>query len=105
VIDWITASHGHPLADVARTMILLQGTGPVPESVPLRLRILPARRRILQRIYLREYFHLCLGCKEEMEKWIPLQAVARPNEEIPGEKAELLVRIKKGLANQPFFKE
>jgi hypothetical protein len=85
--------------------MILQGTGPVPESVPLRLRILPARRRILQRIYLREYFHLCLGCKEEMEKWIPLQAVARPNEEIPGEKAELLVRIKKGLANQPFFKE
>jgi aminoglycoside phosphotransferase (APT) family kinase protein len=105
VIDWMTASHGHPLADVARTMILLQGAGPLPEPLPVRLRILLAMRRMLQRVYLREYFHLRPGCKEEMEKWIPLQAAARLNEEIPGEKAELLARIEKGLADQPLTQE
>lgn len=76
VIDWITASHGHPLADVARTMMILQGTGLVPEPLPVKLRILLARRRMLQCVYLREYFHLHAGCEKEMERWIPLQAAA-----------------------------
>ena len=64
VIDWMTACHGHPLADVARTMIILQGTGPLPEPLPVKLRILLAMRRMLQRVYLKEYFHLRPGCKE-----------------------------------------
>lgn len=105
VIDWITASHGHPLVDVTRTMMILQGTGPLPEPLPVGLRILLAMQRMLQSVYLREYFHLRPGSKKEMERWIPLQAAARLNEDIPGEKPDLLARIEKGLSKQPFSEE
>jgi len=57
-------------------MMILQGTGLVPEPLPVKLRILLARRRMLQCVYLREYFHLHAGCEKEMERWIPLQAAA-----------------------------
>jgi hypothetical protein len=86
-------------------MMILQGTGPGPEPLPVKLRILPARRRMLQRVYLREYFHWRPRCKKKIKRWITLQAAARLNEEIPGEKPELLARIEKGLANEPFSEE
>lgn len=92
IIDWVTARRGHPLADVARTMILLS-LGEPPDT-PLWMRTL---FRVIRRIYLDTYLgRYCAQqrvSRAEIETWIPFRAAARLNEAIPGEQDALLKLI------------
>jgi tRNA A-37 threonylcarbamoyl transferase component Bud32 len=80
VIDWIDASLGNPLADVARTSVLAVGaveTVQIPGTVP------KAIVRIFHSAYLRAYFRLRPGGKDEYQRWLPIVAAARLSENIP----------------------
>lgn len=80
VIDWIDATRGNPLADVARTSILLLGaaaTRQIPH--PLVKRVV----RLFHWLYLRRYFQLRPGGQEEYRRWLPIVAAARLSEGIP----------------------
>jgi aminoglycoside phosphotransferase (APT) family kinase protein len=77
VIDWDTATRGHPLGDVACTSRLIR-TASLPPWAPgyvhLMLRCL---RPVIDRSYLRRYLRLRGGTRPEIEAWqVPL-AVAR----------------------------
>lgn len=80
VIDWIDAARGNPLADVARTTILLLGaasTDQLPSPfLKLFIRLFHAR-------YLRHYFKLRPGGEQEYRRWLPIVAGARLSEQIP----------------------
>jgi len=87
VIDWIDASRGNPLADVARTTIILIGA---VESGQVRNPFERAFVRIFHSSYQKEYFRLRPGGKDEYRRWLPIVAAARLSEEIKGMEAWLL---------------
>ncbi len=81
VIDWMDASRGNPLADVARTTLLVLGaaeTGQVA-SAPAKAFV-----RAFHGAYLRRYFRLRPGGEDEYRRWLPVVAAARLSEEVPG---------------------
>jgi len=79
IIDWIDSSIGNPLADVARTSILLQGL-----IAPQLQKSWSERKgiQILHAVYLRRYFQLRPGGMDEYQRWLPLVAAARLSEGI-----------------------
>lgn len=79
VIDWIDASIGNPLADLARTSILLQGLIAVRSQRSWSEFI---GIHILHAVYLRRYFQLRPGGMDEYRRWLPIVAAARLSEGI-----------------------
>jgi aminoglycoside phosphotransferase (APT) family kinase protein len=89
IIDWMTAGHGHPDADVARTVLMLQRGEPPGASV-LQLRLIGLLRRALLRSYLRAY-RAHRPCPDAaIAAWIPVIAAARLSENIAAERVQLL---------------
>jgi len=88
IIDWGGASSGHPLADVARTALLLQ-IGELPSS-PLNRWMLASARAFVQRAYVRRYLRLGHASAEELAPWRLPIAVARLGERIAEEQGKLL---------------
>jgi uncharacterized protein (TIGR02172 family) len=78
VIDWGTATRGHPHGDVACTLRLMRNAG-LPPWAPVYVHLLlKCSRGLLYRSYLGRYFQLHAGTPHEIEAWrVPL-AAARP---------------------------
>jgi aminoglycoside/choline kinase family phosphotransferase len=79
VIDWVDATVGNPLADVARTTILLEGERAAGGATSW------AARTVLQlwlRAYIGRYLFLRPGGNEEYRSWQPIVAAGRMNEGI-----------------------
>jgi uncharacterized protein (TIGR02172 family) len=76
-IDWIDVSIGHPMADVARTSILLLGTEATIQNPFIRFVV-----RWFNDLYLKEYFR-STGDKTLYRAFIPIVAAARIAENIP----------------------
>lgn len=99
IIDWLTAKRGNPMADVARTSLILRvGTPPGVGVVSRRLMLLGAS--LVNSIYLKRYAQVGLFSSEEMNKWLPVLAAARLAQTIPEEKKTLLEIIEAGLSFQ-----
>jgi uncharacterized protein (TIGR02172 family) len=94
VIDWMTASTGSPWADVARTSLLLsigpKGAGKLVSPI-MRMII-----NLYHRMYLNRYHTLVPHTKNDLNKWMPVIAAARLNEEILPEHEDLLKMVKEG---------
>jgi uncharacterized protein (TIGR02172 family) len=95
VIDWIDASLGNPLADVARSTIIALGAA-ASSQVPNPL--LKISLRLFHAIYLRRYFRLRPGGKAEYRRWLPVVAAGRLNENIPELESWLLGTAERNLA-------
>ena len=77
IIDWIDATIGSPLADVARTTILALGMAAMQPGKIADLGI-----RMMHSLYLRRYFQLRPEGYEEYRRWLPIVAAARLDEGI-----------------------
>lgn len=86
IIDWIDASRGSPLADVARSTLLF-GAGPLPRGVPWSVRLL---RSWLYRVYAGHYFHLNPLDRQLLPAWLGVCAAARLAENTRYDEARLL---------------
>ncbi len=76
VIDWLDATIGNPLADLARSSVILRGDLIAqPWLGPLI--------RVFHTTYVREYFRLRPGGETEYRCWLPIVAAARLSENIP----------------------
>jgi uncharacterized protein (TIGR02172 family) len=96
IIDWLTGSRGHPLADVARTALLFQ-TGGLPPGIPAHTRLLlNLSRALLYEIYLNRYLQLRPASRQQIDRWrLPLIAARlREVENYPQEKRLLLAWLK-----------
>lgn len=88
VIDWPDAKRGHPLADVARTKLLLTMTGSPPDrQLPWYVEGL---RTWFYNLYINQYFRLRPESQQELDEWMIPIAAARIAEQVPGEE-EMLV--------------
>lgn len=79
VIDWIDASRGEPLADVARTSVILLGAAASSQVANPLFKVLV---RNFHSAYLKQYFHLRPGGEREYRRWLPIVAGARLSEGI-----------------------
>ena len=95
IIDWIDATSGNPLSDVARSSLLMS-KGHLPDNTRMRW-ILNLFRQWLHRAYLRRYFQLCPGDRKEFVTWRIVNAAGRLSEGIPEEQA-LLAFVKTSLS-------
>ncbi|MBC8098283.1 MAG: phosphotransferase [Armatimonadetes bacterium] len=94
VIDWVDAAQGNPLADVARTYILLTvGDSEAPLWLRMKLGIV---RRIFVPTYLRQYFALRGGTFKDIRLWLAPVAAGRLSEDIP-QPAALVALVKHSL--------
>jgi len=93
IIDWITATCGDPMADVARTSLLLQISSP-PQGIPKPIRWLIAfiRDRVHQ-VYLSHYFALHPENQSRLQSWMFPVAVARLSEDITEERKQVIALI------------
>lgn len=94
IIDWIDASVGNPLADVARTSVICMGAVNSTEVQNPALRL---GLRMFHTIYLRRYFRLRPGGETEYRRWIPIVAAARLSENIPELESWLIETARKVL--------
>jgi aminoglycoside phosphotransferase (APT) family kinase protein len=90
IIDWIDASVGNPLADVARTKLLLMNGSPLPK-MPNRW-VLSTGRVVAYTLYECRYARLRPFDRREIDAWAPVLAGARLWERIPSE-TEWLVSV------------
>jgi aminoglycoside phosphotransferase (APT) family kinase protein len=93
VLDWLTALSGHPAADVTRTVLLLR-IGSLPYGSRLMILLINLLRGIFLRTYLHRYCQLNPAVTPAaIDAWLPLVALARLEEGIPGEKEKLIASI------------
>lgn len=92
IIDWIDTTLGNPLADLARTTIILSGAVACQIENPVEKVII----RIFHGIYLRAYFHLRSGGEGEYRRWLPVVAAARLSEGIAELEDWLIGQVKEG---------
>lgn len=90
IIDWVDATRGHPLADVARTCLLLS-VGSPPSARAGRLAFVA--RRWFHALYLRRYLALRPASGDELAAWRLPVAAARLSEGIPEEQEQVLAIV------------
>ena len=88
------ASLGNPLADLARTTVILRGAV-ATSQIPKRWQ--KTAVRIFHARYLRHYFALRPGGEAEYGRWLPLVAAARLSENIPELERWLVAQVEWGL--------
>lgn len=91
-IDWIDAVKGNPIADAARTSIILRGILRDP-TLSWRVRI---QVRFFHQAYLSAYFHDKRGKRKEFDRWLPIIAAGRLSEGIKELEPWLMDRAGKG---------
>jgi aminoglycoside phosphotransferase (APT) family kinase protein len=101
IIDWMTGTRGHPLADVCRTSLVFQTSG-LPPTAPLHMRLLlKVMRRTIDASYITRYLQLQpAASRPEIYTWqLPLMAARLCEvEDYPQEKQLILTRIRSLMA-------
>jgi len=90
IIDWTDTYVGNPLADVARTSILLSSPFIPPGFPAVLIPALKIVKRVLNRTYLQTYFRLTDTAPKNLDDWLLPVAAARLRENLPGERQWLL---------------
>jgi aminoglycoside phosphotransferase (APT) family kinase protein len=91
IIDWIDAALGHPLADLARTLMLFR-VGEPPENLHIGL-----ADKFFMHPYLPTYFQHSLYAPEDLEAWMLPVAAARLEENISHEIKPLISIVRQLL--------
>lgn len=100
ILDWESAHCGPPAADVARTIVLLRFS-PVRNASWLMQMLVNLLRGIFLHTYLRHYLERNPAVTAAMiDAWLPVVALARLAEDIPGEKRKLQAFIRKAFRLQ-----
>ena len=97
IIDWTDATQGHPLADVARTWVLIHNW-PYHMSGGVQRIVVRGLSALVRRIYLRRYCRLRDVPRGEVESWMGVIAAARLSEQIAEEETVLIMLARRYLA-------
>jgi aminoglycoside phosphotransferase (APT) family kinase protein len=98
VIDWMTATRGNPLADVARTLLMCRLGSTPPGAGCLVRGATRLGQGVFHKVYLWEYVRHRPFPRERLEAWIPVLAAARLAEHIPEEEARLIALVETSLS-------
>lgn len=92
IIDWIDASAGHPMGDVARTAILTR-YATLPNDVPMAW-LIRSLRNLFYQAYITHYADLTHSPVEDIQQWLGVIAAARLAEGITEEDDNLLGMVR-----------
>ena len=95
IVDWMDATRGNPLSDVARTSLLFRVAALRPGTPAQGLT--EAMRHLFHTAYLKRYFQLRPGDRHQLTAWQPVIAAARLGENITQEHDRLIALVKAGL--------
>jgi aminoglycoside phosphotransferase (APT) family kinase protein len=90
VIDWTSAAGGDPVADLARTWVLLELSPLPPGSSGMARRMAAIGRGVLLHGYARAYLRRSMVDAERLARWTSVRAIERLAEDVPGERERLL---------------
>ncbi len=90
IIDWMTATQGNPLADVARTSVIFKFAA-VPEKSYMEKKIFDFIRKKLYLEYIKHYINITGVKIEQIKEWELPIAAARLIEGIPEDEKEALL--------------
>jgi tRNA A-37 threonylcarbamoyl transferase component Bud32 len=90
ILDWPNAARGCPLADVARTVVMLRFGAPVEATPKMMLLAIDILRRQFISAYLHRYFQQSPYSQRLLPQWEVLLAAHRLLENIPGESEGLM---------------
>ena len=97
IIDWETARQGNPLADVARTSLILR-IGQISKPTGIAKQDFDRMRRAFFSAYMDRYFSSQnVESPQGMAIWNLVAAIARLDEKIDGEARQLNVIIEEGI--------
>lgn len=88
IIDWIDATMGNPLADVARTSLLARVANPHPST--LREKVIDLFSGLFHQIYINHYFELSPYKEKDLQPWLLPVTAGRLSEEISHETGVLV---------------
>ena len=97
VLDWASARHGNPLADVARTYVLFAIDHLSTPAGPLA----KLWNNAFARTYLRSYLAGGTRTRDELEHWITILAAAKLRKAEAPEIPVLMGLVERGLRNRP----
>lgn len=80
IIDWVDATNGNPLGDIARSSLLMTKS-PIPVHRSIQWLVTVGRQQFY-RMYLKRYFQLCPR-EQEFAAWQIVNAAGRLSEGIP----------------------
>ncbi|MDN3956050.1 phosphotransferase family protein [Sporolactobacillus laevolacticus] len=93
IIDWMTATKGHPLADAARTVLLLK-LADIPKEIPLVVRLLIKFLRVqLHNAYMKRYIKLTQCSIADIRQWEAPVAAARLFERLSASEKQAMLRL------------
>lgn len=93
VIDWMSVTRGHPLADVAGTSLLFRVVD-VPSTMGALTRgLIEIVRRVFLSLYLRRYFKYSPHRREQMDDWIPPMAAVYLGQGLTSQEEDRLLAI------------
>jgi len=92
LIDWLTAKRGHPLADVARTVMLLR-YGTMIDASPFVEWASRLVRELQLAVYLQRYRRSLPATTTDLDAWMPIVCAARLNEDLPLAEKKRLVKL------------
>jgi len=92
IIDWIDSTSGNPLADISRSILIMDHG--VPPSMAVVSGLFEYLRKRFLKAYLNHYFELGSESREQLSAWSPVIAAARLSEEIREEEEYLLSIVK-----------
>jgi uncharacterized protein (TIGR02172 family) len=100
-IDWMNCYSGNPEGDAVRSYLMLISPFD-PLNLPLHRKVFfLAFKRILGRVYLREYLKVAGLKKNQLRPWIPVIAAVRITDNVPNERQWLLKMIRIGFSFDP----
>ncbi len=100
VIDWSNACHGNPIADLARSCVIMSFGAIPPGTSFFQKIVITIFRRLLIFSYRRHYLKLHPDTQAEFRHWFALVASARLIERIPEEEKALLRVVEKYIRDQ-----
>lgn len=93
IIDWESAKHGHPLADVVQSSIIFS-TAVLPPELPISKKVIVSSlRRILYTTYLKRYCELNHLSMDNIKSWRLPVAVALVNQREDKTEQERLIKM------------
>jgi len=95
IIDWMTATRGDPLGDVART-VLLMTVGEPPTGTLIRW-LTRLMRGWMRSAYLKSYFQLRPEGRERLNRWLVVTFAARLSEDIQSERKQLMKFVRREM--------
>lgn len=98
VIDWPGAMRGNPVADIARTTLLVLYSE-LPPDLPGREEIMQQREQFYK-TYLEHYQTFSGLDLAQLQAWMPIVAAARLRDNIAAEESRLMQLIQEGLQLQ-----